>query len=570
MACPARSTRSLARLGDRLAWATVTLSAVVGCHATPLPLTQERARDPRPNIVLFMAEDLGPRLGAFGDPVAETPGLDQLAAEGTRFLEAFTTAGVCAPSRAAIITGVDQNRWGAGHMRAMRGGYVPAPPPDIKAFPELLRKAGYQTFNNGKTDYQLGLRLGGSLGGPVTPWDQPDSSDWNQRDPDRPFFAYINLGQTHESQVWPTFQIPNSAVTWALWPIRLFNHFQWPSQTNPEDVRVPPYYPDTITVRQDIARHYNNIATLDGAIQELLQKLDRDGLSENTVVIFTADHGDGLPRAKRWLYDSGLHVPLIVRWPGVTKPGSTNVQLISLIDLAPTILSMADVPAPHWMDGRVFLGPREATEPRFIFASRDRMDNQPDTVRAVRDHRFKYIRHFQPDQPYVLDIAFRNQMPMMRELLEMSAANQLEDPEALWFRPQRDQEELFDTERDPHEIRNLAQDPRYATKLRELRSVLENRLEARPDLGLLPEEQLRDRFFPTGEQPITAAPQIMTKGEKILIHAPTEGASVEFRLNEGRWQLYSKPLKNKSHQRIDARAQRYGWALSEVTTLENP
>ncbi|MAJ60172.1 MAG: hypothetical protein CBC48_09350 [bacterium TMED88] len=526
--------------------------------------------DGRPNIVLLMAEDLGPRIGVLGDPIAQTPRLDQFAEEGTRFTEAFATSGVCGPSRAAIVTGIHQNRWGAGHMRAAAGGYVPAPAPYVKAFPEILRASGYQTFNDGKTDYQLGLRLGGAFGGPKSLWDDDRARGWANRDTTRPFFAFINLGQTHESQIWPTWQFPNSVLTWALWPLRIINHWSWPIVTPADEVKVPPYYPDTRTVREDIARHYNNIASLDVAVGKILDQLEQEGLAKNTIVIFTADHGDGFPRAKRWLYDSGLHVPLLIHWPGVTRPGTISDQLISLIDLAPTILSMAKVPPPPWMEGKIFVGPHENLDERpYIFAARDRIDQQPDTVRAVRGERFKYIRHYYPDRPYVLPSEFRDQMPLMRELIDLSASNQVEGVQALWFRKQRDQEELFDTLSDPHEILNLAEDPMQASQVREMRQALDQWLEEEEDLGLLPEQRLRDRFFPNGEQPITPTPTIDLLNHRVSIGSKTEGASIEFRVNRGPWRLYTAPFEVQSGGHIEARAQRYGWAGSEIAETQN-
>jgi len=520
--------------------------------------------DPRPNIVLVMAEDVGPRMGAYGDAVARTPNIDRLAREGSRYVRAFTTAGVCSPSRAAIITGIHQNVWGAGHMRAAAGGYAAGPAPQVKAFPELLRAAGYYTLNDGKTDYQMGLRFGGAYGGPETLWDDGDTRDWSGRSQGQPFFAYVNLFQTHESQVWPTWMPPDGWVALPLWPIRIWNHWRWPVRTDPARVSLPPYYPDTPTVRADLARHYNNIAAMDVAVGELLDRLDDEDLSRNTIVIFTSDHGDGLPRAKRWLYDSGIHVPLIVRWPGVTPPASVRTRLVSAVDLSATILSMAGVVAPEWLQGRVFVGPEAVSPEPYVFAARDRIDDQPDTVRAVRDRRFKYIRHFRPELPYVLDSDFRDQMPMMRELRERHEAGALSGTPAQWFRQTRDAEELFDTEDDPHEVTNLAGDPRHAPTLVRMRAALDGWLADRADLGLLPEEELRKRFFPDGVQPVTQAPVVVIEDGVARAEPGTEGASIEFRSDGGPWMLYSRPIALAPGEEIEARAQRYGWKLSDI------
>jgi N-sulfoglucosamine sulfohydrolase len=549
---------------------------VVACGEAELELEVEDAvareaggaLDPQPNIILVMAEDLGLRIGAYGDTVAATPNLDRFAREGTRYTRAFTTAGVCSPSRAAIITGVHQNIWGAGHMRSAGGGYAASPPPPIKAFPELLRAAGYYTINDGKTDYQMGTRLGGAYGGPETPWDDGDSNDWSSRAPGQPFIAYVNLFQTHESQVWPTWMLPDSLLTLVLWPMRIWNHRQWPLRTDPARVVVPPYYPDTPTVRGDLARHYNNIATMDAAFGALLDRIEAAGIARDTIVIFTADHGDGLPRAKRSLYDSGLHVPMIVRWPGVADAGGESGRLVSAVDLAPTILAMADVPVPDWLQGRVFIGPDEAEPRPFVYAAGDRIDDEPDTVRALRDARFKYIRHYQPQRSYVPGSAFASAMPMMRELRARHAGGTLVGVPALWFREPRAPEELFDTANDPHEVVNLIAEPRQEARVARMRASLDTWLASHRDLGFLPEDQLRERFFPGGKSPVTAPPLLETTGAVLRISSPSEGASIESRINGGAWRLYTGPTALEPGDAIEARAQRHGWKMSrQVETI---
>jgi arylsulfatase A-like enzyme len=520
------------------------------------------------NVVLLMAEDMGPRIGSYGDQVARTPHLDRLAEQGTRYTRAFTTAGVCAPSRAAIIMGVHQDHWGAGHMRAYSGGgYVAVPPPDWKAFPELLRAAGYYAVNNGKTDYQMSTSLGGAFGGPESIWDESDADDWRGRAEGQPFFAYLTFLGTHESQVWPTWDL-TSLTKLAMAFMRIPNHWRWQHETDPRSVVLPPYYPDTPTVRADLARHYNNIAVMDTQVGEILHKLEEEGVADRTIVIFTSDNGDGLPRAKRWPYDSGIHVPLIVRWPGVTDPGSVNGELVSGVDLAATILAAAGIAIPEHMEGRVFEGPAKTPEPPYIFAARDRIDEQLDRVRAVRDRRFKYVRHMLPDQPYVLDTAFRDQMPMMQELLGLAEAGELEGVPALWFRERRDAEELFDTDADPHEIRNLAEDPGYRDTLVRMRAVLDARIASGRDLGLLPEAELSQRFWPSGRQPETQAPEIERRGGALHLSSGTEGASLLWRrISDDRWTLYTKPIPTTDNLRLEAKAIRYGYAESATVTF---
>jgi len=534
----------------------------------------------RPNLLLIVAEDLSPRLGAYGDAVAHTPNLDRLAAEGVRYTHAFTTAGVCAPSRAGLIMGVHQNHFGAGHMRAAQGGYVAVPPPDWKAFPELLRAAGYFTANSGKTDYQMSARLGGAWGGPFTIWDRDGGmgegffSDsfalWEGRAPGQPFFGYLTLGGTHESQIWPTWQLGERAFHWLLLPMRVRNHARWEHRTDPARVRVPPYHPDTPVVRADLVRHYDNIAAMDALVGETLAALARDGLADETVVIFTTDHGDGLPRAKRWLYDSGIRVPLIVRWPGHVEPGSVSDELVSGVDLGPTLLALAGAAVPGQMEGRVLLGRTREPAPELVFAARDRMDESSDTVRAARDERFKYVRNLRPELPYQLPNSFGAEMPAWRELKRLQDAGELTGTAALWFRERRPPEELYDTEADPHEVHDLAGDPRYGAELARLRAALDRWLGAAPDLGLLPEAELRERFWPGGEQPVTAAPDVVIARGQVTLRSAPAGASLGYRVDGGAWRLYTRPFEVQPGARVEAKAVRYGWAESESLERSAP
>ena len=311
------------------------------------PAEQLAARPPsRPNIVWISNEDMSPRLGVYGDPLARTPVLDRLASQSIRYTNAFTTAPVCAPSRAAIITGMYQTTIGAQHMRTtedrvpeLPGPYLAVPPFYVKAFPEYLRAAGYYTTNRAKTDYQFGV--------PFTIWDDVgQGAHWrNRADKAQPFFSVFNLEVTHESQIFPSS------------PARKGK----PLVTNPAAIQVPPFYPDTPAVREELARMYDNIADMDTQVGQILTQLEDDGLSESTLVLYWSDHGDGVPRAKRSLYDSGLRVPLMIRWPkslgSTVTPGSTSHELVSFVDLAPTVLALAGVTIPAHLPGRV---PRRA------------------------------------------------------------------------------------------------------------------------------------------------------------------------------------------------------------------
>jgi arylsulfatase A-like enzyme len=548
----------------RLRTSTVALLAVALAAGTTAA-----AADPRPNILLLLAEDLGPRIGAFGDPVAVTPRLDRLAQEGTRYTRVFTTAGVCAPSRAALLTGVHAVSTGSHHMRTSNRGYRAVPPPEVKAFPELLRAAGYATFTNFKLDYQFSGIGAGS--GPFTIWDAEGlTTHWRKLEGDRPFFGLINFFETHESGVFPRPALPRSGAHAYMQLIHLLLHIGHDDVVSPEDVSLPPYYPDTPRVRADVARHYNNVHRMDERVGEILDELQADGLLDSTVVIWTTDHGDGLPRAKRELFDSGIHVPMIIRWPPSLRPqgaepGAEDDGLVSFVDLAPTILALAGVRTPPWMDGRVFAGPQTAPKRRYVFAARDRIDERPDRQRSVRDERYKYIRSYLPGTPGAAHVAWRDVLDTMRELWAHHERGELDAAASLWFEP-RPEESLYDTWKDPHEVHDLATSPEYEPVLARLRGALDTWLAERVDLGAMPEEEMIERMWPGGEQPVTGEPIIEIAGgeaaPRVRISPTTPGSSLGYRLGDGTWRLYTEAFAAAPGTRIEAKAVRYGWAES--------
>lgn len=529
----------------------------------------------RPNILLVMAEDLSPRVGAFGDPVADTPHLDRLAREGVTYTRVFTTSGVCAPSRAAHILGMHQIATGTQHMRtgsAPAGGYRSVPPPRVKAYPELLRAAGYHTYTGSKLDYQFsGVRWNS---GPFTIWDDegPDTH-WRDRAAGQPFFGLVNLQVTHESGVFsPLGTWPHSPMHLAMQVVRAVRapDVDPPVRTDPEKVPLPPYYPDTPTVRADLARHYDNIAIMDRQVGRLLAELEADGLAESTIVVWTTDHGDGLPRGKRELFDSGIHVPMIIRWPEALRPpdappGSTESRLVSFVDLAPTLLRLAGVPVPDYLHGRDFV----RGEPRrYIYAARDRIDEIPDRQRAVRDARYKYIKSWHPDLPGGHPLAFRDNLDMVRQMRELYAAGELDAARRQWFEPVG-AERLFDTRVDPHELHNLAGDPAHADKLARLRRALDSWLERVGDWSQRSEKAMVADFQPDGERPETPPPKLRIDRGRAVISAE-DSASIGYRINNGDWELYSEPVHLPAGAKLGARAVRYGWEESDTVSLGNP
>ena len=454
-------------------------------------IARRRRRSADAQYVLWIvAEDHGPHHGSYGDAYAVTPNLDRLAADGARFTRAFAVTPVCAPARSTIITGMYPTSIGSHHMRS-----TAVPPPHVKGFTEWLRAAGYFTTNNAKTDYNFSPWLPTETRravreAPLGFWDQNgDDAHWRNRAPGQPFFSVFNLGASHEDQVrMPDERFAERTADLA----REARH-------DPEAAPLPPYYPDTPAARQDIARYYDLVSVMDAQAGEILAQLEADGLADDTVVFFYGDHGWGLPRGKRWVYDSGLHVPLLVRWPGRIAPGTVREDLVSFIDLAPTLLALAGTPVPAHMQGRVFLGDDATPEPEHLFFTRDRMDETYDRIRAVRDHRYKYIRNFAPELPYAQPIAYMDLMPTMQAWRGWAAAGPSSKARnaTSWLRRSRRKSSTT-----PRPIRKRwstwPKTAAHAERLARMRAALDEWIATTGDLGEIPETELVQRFRPDG------------------------------------------------------------------------
>lgn len=430
----------------------------------------------RPNILWITCEDMGPHLGCFGDTTARTPALDALAAQGTRYTHAFATSPVCAPARSCIITGIFPTTLGSMHMRS-----TATLPEDVHGFSQYLREAGYFCTNNAKTDYNFPV--------PKQAWDEcSDRAHWRNRPAGSPFFSVFNLTVTHESQIRADARTLEKRRA-DLPPER---------RHDPAQVFVPPYHPDTPAVRRDWANYADNVSTMDMQAEAILKELDEDNLAEDTIVFFFSDHGAGMPRCKRWPYDSGLHVPLIVRFPEQfqalrpTAPGGTCDRLVCFADLGPTVLRLAGVTLPA-MQGRAFLGAGGEPESEYLFAVRDRMDEKYDMVRAVRGKRFRYVRQFMPFIPCAQPLSYMDEMPTMQEWRRLAAEGNLSGPAAAFMTPEKPFEELYDIEADPYESANLAWDPAHRDTLLAMRAALEHWIVETRDLGFLPEAEMHAR-----------------------------------------------------------------------------
>ncbi len=438
---------------------------------------QAAAPGRKPNILWISCEDISPHLGCYGYPRAITPALDRFAEEGVRYTHAFTVAGVCAPSRSGIITGMYPTTLGTHHMRCQA-----RLPDHVKCFPEYLRTEGYYCTNNVKTDYNF-TPPGGA-------WHESSAqAHWRKRPKGAPFFSVFNFTLTHESRVEMRGAAHEKAVA----------RLTASQRQDPSRLQLPPYYADTAETRRDWANVLELITALDYEVAGVLHQLEQDGLANDTIVFFWSDHGTGLPRAKRWLYDSGVRVPLLVRIPeGLRlaeqgRPGSVCTELVSLIDLAPTVLNLAGVPVPGHMQGRPFLGANLKPPRQYVYGARDRMDERYDIIRAVRDRRWRYVRNYENFKPYYQYMNTPEGGNTMRELRRLEAENNLPTAARRFMADRKPVEELYDVSADPHEIRNLAGSAAHRDVLERMRRAHLAWSDETRDLGMMPEGEIAVR-----------------------------------------------------------------------------
>ena len=435
--------------------------------AAALLLVVVRAAE-QPNILWLTSEDHGQQMGCYGDTVARTPNVDALAAKGMLFRHAWSNHPVCAPARTAIISGLYSQSSGGLNMRSM----VPVPP-GFKLYPQHLREAGYYVTNNSKTDYNVRA--------PANLWNESSgTAHWRNRPAGHPFFAIFNSTKSHESQIRTR---PHQAII------------------DPAKVRVPAYHPDTPEVRQDWAQYYDKVSEADADAGARLRELAAAGLAEDTIVFYYADHGSGMPRSKRWPSDSGLRVPMVVYFPPKWRhlapkeyaPGAQSDRLVSFVDLAPTVLSLAGIAPPAAMQGRAFAGPHQVDGPAYLHGFRGRMDERYDLVRSVTDGRYVYLRNHWPHVSQGQRVRTQFQMPttqVWRRLFDEGRAN---DAQSIFWREPKAPEELYDLHSDPDEVRNLAAAPEHRVALERLRGEARAHAARIRDLGFLPEAEIHAR-----------------------------------------------------------------------------
>ena len=448
----------------------------------------------RPNILWITAEDMSPTLGCYGDNYAISPHIDKLAGRSVLYTHAFATAPVCSPSRSCLINGLPATSQGTQQMRSA----FPIPT-YMSGFPILLRKEGYFTSNNVKTDYNSAnwediIKAS---------WDaQGTDAHWRQRNnKTQPFFSIFNLMTSHQSRtmVWP-YEKFESEVQSKLGREQIHD---------PAKAPLPPYYPDTPVVRKTVARFYDCVTAMDKEVGDLLKQLEADGLADDTIIFFYSDHGSGMPRHKRALLDSGMQVALLIHVPekwrafAAGKPGSKESRLVNFADFAPTVLSLLGQTIPDYMEGKAFLGP-EAVKPRqYVFGHRDRVDEVLDLARSARNDRFLYIRNFMPHMGYNQPTAWPDLGDIRHEFYAAASRGGLTPAQQHFMGPTRAVEELYDCEKDPLNLNNLADSPKFAQDFNEMRQALKDHIVSTRDLGFIPEALAWERS--TGTTPYEMA-----------------------------------------------------------------
>ncbi len=513
--------------------------------------------NPTPNIIWLVAEDQSPQwFPMYGDSTISLPNLQALAEDGVVFDNAVAPVPVCAPARSALITGMYPTTLGTHNMRTYapwRGegdrpypgldipSYSPVVPQGVKMFPEYLRKAGYYTANGPKEDYNFEKT--------DAAWNESSKDrHWRKRAEGQPFFTVFNFAVCHESQIW---ERSNDSLF-----------------VNPAEVSVPPYFPDTETVRHDLAVNYSNLKRLDDQIGTVIADLREDGLYENSIIFFYGDHGGPFPRHKRALYDTGVLVPLIIKFPKNDRAGERDDRLISFIDYAPTVLSFAGIEPPKVMQGVAQFGEFETEKkPKYTFHSSDRFDGIYDRLRAVRSKNYKYIKSYNTDISHALPVAYREQMPMMQELRKLHKAGKLNPVQDLWLSPVKPEEELYDLRQDPYELHNLAGNNDLQDTLLAYRNILNEWIKDTKDLGHFPEKELIDKWLVEGAPPKLPPLEMEEKNDSIRLISKKADATIVWKQpQDSVWNVYSEPLP--ADIPFLAKAERIGYSDSAVLESE--
>jgi N-sulfoglucosamine sulfohydrolase len=465
--------------------ATMNKPLLAGLASLLLAVAIVHAAPARPNILWITAEDMSATLGCYGDTYATTPHIDAFAKESVRYTHAFASAPVCSPSRSCLITGCYAPSLGTQQMRSA----FPIPK-RMRGFPALLRQGGYYASNNVKTDYNNGN------------WREIIKASWDESSPsahwrgqggkDKPFFSIFNLMTSHQSRtmVWP-YERFVAEVQSKLSPDEIHD---------PAKAPLPPYYVDTPVVRKTVARFYDCVTAMDKEVGAILKQLEDDGLADDTIVFFYSDHGSGMPRHKRALLDSGMHVPLMIRFPeklqhfAPAQAGESIDRLVSFVDFGPTALSLANVDVPDEMQGAPFLGRQGGLPRRYVFGHRDRVDEVSDLARSVRDKRYLYIRNYMPHLSYNQPTAWPDLGEIRPEFYRLTDREKMTDAQWQFAGPTKPVEELYDCEKDPQNLSNLAGSQDHQIVLGQMRVAHRKHLRDTLDLGFIPESEAWKRL----------------------------------------------------------------------------
>ncbi len=440
----------------------ILLFAVAALAAVP---SLAQAAADKPNIVWIFAEDQSDHYGPFQAALAKTPNVDKMAAEGAKFTRAFVTAPVCSPSRSALVTGMYQTTIGAHNHRSGRGELHIKLPGDVEAVPGILRRAGYYVTNGsyrdngslarGKTDYNFDFAA-----------DLYDGPDWAGRAAGQPFFAQIQLRggkRRNQRTLEPLEGVQTNGIA-------------------PDKVKLPPYYPDHPQLRTDWAQYLESIEHVDWEVGQILQRLEQEGVADDTVVFFLTDHGVSHARGKQFLSEEGTRVPLVVRAPGRVEPGMVREDLVAHIDVTASSLAFAGIEVPGWMEGRPLFGP-DAKPREYVVSARDRCDETVDRIRSVRTARFRYVRNFVPERPHLQPNRYKDSKAVIQALHKLRAEGALSKQIEALFYDTRPEEELYDLEADPWEMRNLAGDSEHSETLAAMRATLNQWIKHTGDRG---------------------------------------------------------------------------------------
>lgn len=455
-----------------------TRRTLLGAASAGMALPGPRPEAGRPNILWILAEDISPQLGCYGEPLIQTPNLDRLAGQGVRFNKAFVTAPVCSSSRSAFATGMYQTAIGAHNHRTIHKKQLPS---GVRLVSERLRDAGYFTvLSSGGPNRK---RPSGPLGSGKTDFNfqaaKPfDGWDWNQRGAGQPFFAQLTVQESHKGYGWPLARKEAPRV-------------------DQRKIELPPYWPDHPVARDEYANYLEAIQLVDRYVGDVLKRLDDERISDNTLVFFMGDNGSCLFRGKQFLYEGGIRVPLLARWPGKLKPGMVREDLVSSIDMTAATLAAAGLAVPAGMHGQDLFSAQWKPRPH-IFAARDRCDIATERMRCVRDSRYKYIRNFLPAIPYMQANPYKEkEYPTWNLVKQLKVEGKLNATQLLFTADAKPVEELYDLDTDPHEVRNLAADSSQAERLSRMRRTLDSWIAEVGDQGAVMEDpvEIYESYF---------------------------------------------------------------------------